>query len=63
MQAVRSLSHAISERPLFFWGIERTFVVCVQPLTCPQCKTEHYFFLNRNGRTLCAICDAPAGVP
>jgi hypothetical protein len=63
MQAVRSLSHAISERPLFFWGIGHTFVASDRPLTCPQCKAEHYSFLNRNGRTVCAICDAAEGAP
>lgn len=62
MQGVRSLSHAISEGPLFFWGIGHTFVACSRPLTCPNCKTEHFFFFNRNGRTLCAICDTLAGV-
>jgi len=30
------------------------------PVRCLSCKTEHAWFINREGRTKCAECDAAA---
>jgi hypothetical protein len=55
---------SISPQLVFFWPhSDSTFVVLVAPRNCPACKAAHFFFLNRNGRTLCAVCDALAVWP
>lgn len=63
-EANRSLASPFPHKPYsFFWPRgDSTFVLSANPRTCPSCKAEHWFFVNRNGRTVCAICDALAGV-
>lgn len=33
------------------------FLVTREPGPCKKCQTQHYFFVNRNGETLCSTCD------
>ena len=32
-------------------------IVTGEPRTCPTCRTQRTFFINRNGRTACQECD------
>ena len=66
MQAPVNLSpRSPDNQPLLFFGRECTFIVTAKPLQCPGCGEARFFFINRNGRTLCAECDlnkiAPRG--
>jgi len=33
-------------------------VLLRQPVTCRQCRMRHAWYINREGRTRCADCDA-----
>jgi hypothetical protein len=57
-EAARSLASPFPRKPYsFFWPRgDSTFVLTVEPRTCPECKTQHLLFVNRNGYTVCAIC-------
>ncbi len=33
-------------------------VMLTEPRACPKCKTVHFWFVNRDGSTLCVACDA-----
>jgi len=63
-EPARTLSpqqRSANEAPLIFFGNEAAFVVVRLPLTCPECHQAHFFLVNRNGRTFCAVCDAKRG--
>ncbi len=60
-----SLSSPYSNKPLplLFFGREYTFIVSAKPHQCPGCRAQHYFFINRDGRTHCAECDLNKTAP
>jgi len=32
-------------------------IILTEARQCKLCKAMHFWFINRNGRTLCAACD------
>jgi hypothetical protein len=32
-------------------------ILLLEPLRCESCKTQHVWFVNRNGSTRCVDCD------
>ena len=46
---------------LTMWSLEGGMGIALEePKACVECKAMHYFFVNRDGRTRCAGCDAKA---
>ena len=67
MKATVNLSPRSPDKPLMFFSRDCTFIVTAKPRQCPGCGEARFFFINRDGRTLCAECDLtgkkPARVP
>ena len=46
---------------LTMWSVEGGMGIALEePKACAECRAMHYFFVNRDGRTRCAGCDAKA---
>jgi len=47
----------MEDRNLYFVGPDAVRIVTEQAQACPNCRTARIFFVNRGGRTMCAVCD------
>ena len=46
----------MKDAPQYYFTPKGTYIVVDEDVTCAGCRSEHFVFVNRDGKTLCLGC-------